>query len=257
MSVDPELKSLTDGITAFASWGHAEKIRFFAWFQKTVKGKPTFTTRDISGFYDAFGYGRPNVSQFLKDMAERKPAVLLRRGEGFVLEGKIREDYDRKYLARPNAKAMSEVEAGIFKALDEVIPTTSLSYKQVLQDLNVQNRVSYRGTAAELREVVRELLDHLAPDDEVLKTVKLDPTQKRPSMKQKATFILKKRGVGDTTRKTAEDAVNAVENSVGSLARSVYDRGSISTHIATTRVEVLTFKGYAEAVLAELLQIHQ
>ncbi len=57
--------------------------------------------------------------------------------------------------------------------------------------------------------------------------------------------------------KPAEDAVAAVENSVGSLARSVYNRGSLSTHIATTRREVLTFKGYADAVLADLLQIHK
>ena len=46
-------------------------------------------------------------------------------------------------------------------------------------------------------------------------------------------------------------------NSVGLLARSVYDRGSLSSHVATTRQEVLTLKGYADAVLADLLQIHK
>jgi len=75
-------------------------------------------------------------------------------------------------------------------------------------------------------------------------------------MKQKAVFILKARGVSETTRKTAADAVRAVEDSVGSLARSVYTRGSVSTHVITTRNEVLTLKAYAEAVLADLLQIH-
>jgi hypothetical protein len=129
--------------------------------------------------------------------------------------------------------------------------------KQVLQDLSDQQRLSYRGTAADLREVLRELLDHLAPDEEVLKTIKLEKDQKRPTMKQKAMFVLKARGIGDTARKPAEDAVAAVEDSVGSLARSVYNRGSLSTHIATTRQEVLTFKGYADAVLADLLQIHK
>ncbi len=75
-------------------------------------------------------------------------------------------------------------------------------------------------------------------------------------MKQKAIFILKARGVGETARKTAGDAVGAVEDSVGSLARSVYTRGSVSTHVVTTRNEVLTLKGYADAVIADLLQVH-
>src|SRR5438093_5753630 len=141
-------------------------------------------------------------------------------------------------------------ESAIIGTLEKILPTSALSYKQVLQDLAEGQRVSYRGTAAELREVVRELLDHLAPDGEVLKTVKLNKDQKRPTMKQKTVFILKTRGIGDTARKPAEDAVTAIEESVGSLARSVYDRGSLATHVASTRREVRTFKGYADAVLA-------
>jgi hypothetical protein len=148
-------------------------------------------------------------------------------------------------------------ESAILSTLDKILPTAALSYRQVLQDLGETNRSSYRGTAAELREVVRELLDHLAPDDQILKTIKLEKDQKRPSMKQKAVFILRARGIGETQRKTAEDAVTAVEESVGSLARSVYNRGSLSTHLTTTRREVRSFKGYADALLADLLQIHQ
>jgi Predicted pPIWI-associating nuclease len=148
-------------------------------------------------------------------------------------------------------------ESAIIGTLEKILPTSALSYKQVLQDLGEGGRVSYRGTAAELREVVRELLDHLAPDDEVLRSVKPNKDQKRPTMKQKAVFILKTRGIGETARKPAEDAVTAIEESVGSLARSVYDRGSLATHVATTRREVLTFKGYADAVLADLLEVHK
>ena len=255
--MDRELKALTDGIAGFVGWNHADKIRLFAWFLHSVRRKERFQTADINGCYDDLHLEKTNTSQFLKQMEQRSPKELLKDAQGYYLVHRVFDEYERKYKPAPTSHAMTSVEGGIFKALDEAIPTIALSYKQVLQDLSDAGRVSYRGTAAELREVVRELLDHLAPDEDVLKTVKLDPTQKRPSMKQKATFILKMRGVGDTTRKTAEDSVGAVENSVGSLARSVYDRGSISTHIATTRSEVLTFKGYAEAVLAELLQIHR
>ncbi len=148
-------------------------------------------------------------------------------------------------------------EASILATLEQIVPSTALSYRQVLQDLGDTQRISYRGTAAELREVLRELLDHLAPDEEVLKTVKLEKDQKGPSMKQKAAFILKARGIGDTARKTPVDAVGTVEESVGSLARSIYTRGAVSTHVVTTRKEVLTIKAYADAVLSDLLQIHR
>lgn len=159
--------------------------------------------------------------------------------------------------ARSSTRLVTATEAAILATLERIIPSTALSYRQVLQDLAEPQRVSYRGTAAEVREVLRELLDHLAPDEDVLKSgVKIEKGLNGPTMKQKATFILKARGVGESTRKTAQDAVEAVQDSVGALARSVYTRGSISTHVVTTKNEVLTLKGYADAVLADLLQIH-
>jgi hypothetical protein len=150
------------------------------------------------------------------------------------------------------------VESTFLKTLDQIVPNAALSYQQVLQDLREENRVSLRGTASELREILREVLDHLAPDESVAKSpgFKLEHGQTKPTMKQKAIFILRARGQNETQRKTASDATEAVENAVGSLARSVYNRGSLSTHLSTARHEVLTFKGYLEAVLAELLEVH-
>lgn len=161
-------------------------------------------------------------------------------------------------VPQPAAHLTTATEAAIIETLDGIVPTIALSYRQVLQDLSDQTRVSFRGTASELREVLRELLDHLAPDVDVLKSgVALEKGQTTPTMKQKTVFILKARGIGETARKPATNAVTAVEGAVGSLARSVYNRGSLSTHIATTRTEVLAVKGYTDAVLADLLQIHK
>ena len=143
-------------------------------------------------------------------------------------------------------------ESGIITALDKILPRSALSYKQVLQDLDDDERVSYRGTAGELREVVRELLDRLAPDAEVLKTTNLEKGRSGPTMQQKATFILKDRRVSDKARKTAEDGIAAFEYG---LARSVYNRGSASVHGDSNRQEVRGLKTYADAVLGELLEI--
>jgi hypothetical protein len=154
---------------------------------------------------------------------------------------------------------VTHVEASILATLDQLIPSAGFSYRQVLADLSGPLRHSYRGTATELREVVREVLDHLAPDAEVMNApgFKLEKDRTKPTMKQKARFILKARGAGDSSRRAPEDAAELLEDQVAGLARSVYDRGSASTHSATTREHVSSFKAYADATLAELLQVHR
>ena len=101
-------------------------------------------------------------------------------------------------------------------------------------------------------------MDHLAPDQAVQASpgFKLEKDRKGPTMKQKARYILKARGVGESSRAAPEQSVELLEEQIASLARSVYERGSASTHGATAKSQVLSFKGYADAVLAELLQLH-
>lgn len=161
--------------------------------------------------------------------------------------------------APPPSVLLSQVEATILQTLEKLIPLTALSYRQAIQDLADQKRYSYRGVAAEFREVLREVLDHLAPDEDVMKApgFKLDRDQTKPTMKQKAVFILKARGLNDTQRKPATDAIAIIEGAVGSLARATYNVGSLATHISSERAEVLTFKGYADAVVGQLLEIHK
>src|SRR6266566_822892 len=138
------------------------------------------------------------------------------------------------------ANLNSRLEDDILKTLSNMVPSAALSYEQAIRDLTDANRISARGTAAELREVLREVLDHLAPDADVMKSdgFKLEKDRDRPTMKQKVRFILKSRGMGKTNRETPEAALQRVEDSVGVLARSVYDRGSVATHVAGSRTEV-------------------
>jgi hypothetical protein len=152
----------------------------------------------------------------------------------------------------------SGVETQILTTLRKLVPSAGLSYEQALRDLRGTPRISYRGTAVELREALREVLDHLAPDADVMRSpgFKLEKDATRPTMKQKAQFILKARGAVSGAISTPKDAIQRVEDASASLARSIYTRGSVSTHVATTREEVLTMKPYVDGVLAELLQLH-
>jgi hypothetical protein len=151
----------------------------------------------------------------------------------------------------------SHLERMIVDTLKQLLPSAALSYEQALQDLAGPQRLSYRGTAVELRECLRELLDHLAPDAAVVKApgFAYEKGLTKPTMKQKARFILKNRGGAQSSVSSAEDAVLRIEEATASLARSVYMRGSVSTHVATTLREARELKLYADAVLAELLEI--
>jgi hypothetical protein len=152
----------------------------------------------------------------------------------------------------------SGVENAIAETLDRLVPSAGLSYRQALADLGDTTRISYRGPATDLRECLREVLDHLAPDKEVTQAAgfKLEKDRTRPTMKQKVRFILKSRGLGKTALASPEASTQRIEDSAGVLARSVYNRGSVSTHLSAQREEVLQLKLYVEGVLAELLQIH-
>jgi hypothetical protein len=149
---------------------------------------------------------------------------------------------------------LSETERSILSTLGKMLPSTASSYEQVLLDIAGAKRVSWRGTGTELREVLREVMDHLAPDGDVMAApnFKLEPDLKRPTQKQKVRFILKarKRAVG-----TAEGALDTVEEGIATLARSTYQRGSATTHSATDATEVRKIKNYADALLVELLEI--
>jgi len=154
----------------------------------------------------------------------------------------------------------NDVEMKIIATLKKLVPSAALSYEQALRDLaGSTERLSFRGTAVELREAMRETLDHLAPDEDVMNAsgFKLERDRTAPTQKQKVRFILRSRQVPEGARKTPEESVSLIEELTGSLARASYDRGSLATHVASTEHEVRQLKMYVDSVLAELLQVHR
>lgn len=148
-------------------------------------------------------------------------------------------------------------ERRIAGTLDGLVSSAGISYRQACLDLRGPERLSYRGAASELREALREALDHLAPDADVSGQpgFKLEKDQTKPTMKQKVRYILRSRGKNKTVSDAPERAVVVVEEMVGALARSVYNRSSLSTHVGTTKQEVQQVKAYVDVVLTELLEI--
>jgi hypothetical protein len=173
----------------------------------------------------------------------------------------VEADYEyRLSTMRTAAESMfgSEFATDLHATLERLVPTAANSYLQALRDLSEDSRVSFRGPAAELRETLREVLDRLAPDEQVMKAPGFNAAEMHkghPTMKQKARFILQARETPGGARESTETALERVEEATAALARSVYTRGSISSHVTTTRTEVAQLKRYVETVLGDLLQV--
>jgi hypothetical protein len=167
---------------------------------------------------------------------------------------------EQRYGSRSSRTVLaSDVEAKIIDTLKRLLPSAALSYEQALRDLaGSTERVSFRGTANELREALRETVDHLAPDEDVMAAdgFVLEPDQSRPTQKQKVRYILRSRHLSESARRAPEESVSLIEELTGSVARASYTRSSLSTHIATSETEVRQMKMYVDSVLAELLQVH-
>lgn len=157
----------------------------------------------------------------------------------------------------PAPALINAQELSILNTLDSMVPTAGLSYRQAIADFAQSNRHSYRGVAAEFREVLREVLDHMAPDAEVMKMpgFKLESGQQKPTQRQKARFILSSRGLPKNAQGPALNVMETIEGAIAGLARSLYERGSISAHVGATRQEVANLKRYLDVVLAEFLQL--
>jgi hypothetical protein len=150
-------------------------------------------------------------------------------------------------------------ERRILETLRRVCAPAAASFEQGLKDVRAGERVSWRGTAVEFREALREILDTLAPDDDVKNQAgfRLEPDAKGPTMKQKAVFILRSRRPKDPQIKSLSDAVDIIEELVGKLVRSVYTRSSLAVHVQMSRDEALRIRDYVTLVLSELLEIKE
>jgi hypothetical protein len=152
--------------------------------------------------------------------------------------------------------ARTAIDGLVLEALHQILPMTAASYEQALIDLDDLARISYRGVANELREVLREVIDYYAPDE----ALRADGVKAEGAhgftQKQKVRFVMRQRRVPENAREAPERTVEMIDAAMASLARATSVRTSISAHVSTGRTEARTIKPYVEVVLADLLNVH-
>jgi len=162
-------------------------------------------------------------------------------------------------VGKGQLKIFFDKDTKIIDILEKAVPVAVNSYKQVIDDLQATDRFSYRGTVAEIREVLREVLDYLAQDKDVTASpgFKLEDGLKGPSMRQKVRFILKNRRKSATEINAPEEAAAIIDEGIEKLVRATYNRGSLATHTSNGgRSEAIKIKMYLDTVLYDLLEIH-
>jgi hypothetical protein len=205
----------------------------------------------------------PHLSEGLKS----RPQKFVKVDGGYKLQRHYRETLSKRLrvesaagpsgASRSTSNGLTSDESKLLEAMEKMLPSANISYRQALVDLRDDERVSFRGPALELREVLREVLDHVAPDKDVLASpgFQLEQNRPKPTMKQKVRHVLRARGVGKTKAGSPEDSASAVDAIVSDLTRSVYDLGSLATHVASERRQVVQVKRYIDAVLHDILEI--
>jgi len=133
-------------------------------------------------------------------------------------------------------------------------------YKQAVLDIEDVDRLSYRGPAAELREILTNVLHILAPNPKVEATdwyrearrsgARKEPT---PTRAERTKFILRSREKGSAVTEAGESFMNSVEERLANVVNATYKRGSAATHGGTERDELVNMLQYINALLRELL----
>jgi hypothetical protein len=105
-----DLGDLVRRIPEYASWNHAEKIKFFAWFLHTHQNKERVTGSDVGRCYDALHEERPTgIQPFLHQMERKSPKEAIRDAAGFRLVKNVRDEFDAKYRQRRATVAVEKL----------------------------------------------------------------------------------------------------------------------------------------------------
>jgi hypothetical protein len=205
-------------------------------------GEGSLASRAFSLLHE-LSHKKPSKQKCLDALADAKKALVAMDG-ALLVSSSVRG-------------GISAIDERVVSSLNHICPSAAAAYAQGVDDLHALERLSWRGPATELREALRETLDALAPDKDVesVPGYKNEGTATRPTMRQKAKYILKNRDMKSAQIDHSVSVVDNVDEMVSGITRSVYTRSNISTHTPTNRDEVVRLHAWVRLILCELLAL--
>ena len=148
------------------------------------------------------------------------------------------------------------LDQDIYNALESISNSLANSYSQIARDFGDENRTSWTGTAHEIRELLRKVLEQLAPTNLIkaeLWYIK-EPNASGPTQKQRVRYILSLKESDSNQQKVAQD-INIIDDKIGELVRDVYGRASDAAHRSKNKAEAFKILRYFEAFAYDLLDL--
>lgn len=155
-----------------------------------------------------------------------------------------------------SAQGLSPTEQRVCDALSLVSPKLATSYSQVKIDIASNDRVSFAGTAHEVRELVATLLRLKAPDAEVVqkKWYKPEVNTTGPTHRQRVKYILEGYNAGSKELEVAQE-IGTIDDLVANTIRGLYSRASDAAHRHKEKREVTRLVRYFDAFVEDLLNL--
>jgi hypothetical protein len=171
-----------------------------------------------------------------------------------TLDGDEAQESDKR--AGAAAKSLY-IDRRLLDALQEIAEPLANSYLQIVADFEDDGRISWAGTAHEIRELLRKLLEQLAPVDKVEAEpwFKQEANTSGPTQRQRVKYILASQNGDSKQQKVAQD-IELIEDKIGMLVRDVYGRASDAAHRSKSKAEAFKILRYFHAFAYDLLDIN-
>jgi hypothetical protein len=122
-----ELDQLVESIDNFDSWGHGEKLKFFAWYIHSTKGKDRFDPAALRACYEQVGIEKPsNVNPYIATLEKKKPKDVLRDGRGLYLPKHVKDDFEQRYGQRESTVQITKLLADLPQQVPDLAQRTFL-----------------------------------------------------------------------------------------------------------------------------------
>lgn len=162
-----------------------------------------------------------------------------------------------KVVDQPAKRQQHLQNEAVYHALESISLPLANSYSQVIADLNDHQRMSWAGTAHELRQIVSTLLQQLAPDTKVMamQGYKQEPNTSGPTQKQRAIYIMRQRATDSRVEDLVKLIADLEEVHIADVVRGFYNRASDAAHRHKNKSEVERLLNYFHAFVIDLLDL--
>lgn len=236
-------------ITNFDNLNHVEKVKYFAWYLTTHGNKPTFTTRELGICFESVSAEKPSsVSPFLASLANRKPPVLLRRSNGFVLERRALRELDDRYGQR-------EITIQIHRLLAELPSKVHQNAERAYLE---EALVCFRHGAFRASIVMTWNLayDHLCQVVLSSHLVAFNNQLPKSFPKSKVSAVVKRDDFGDLKESDVIQVCKSagiISGSIHKILKEKLDRRNIAAHPSAVSISQLTAEEYIRDLIENVV----